>query len=385
MKGRKFNGERLRSARVYRSKTIDQLSKETNIDIENIKKFERNELKPGIENVLSLVNKLNFPKEYFYEDNNLEVDYKGSYFKSHPSTYRKEELSYIEKIIITHKIYNFIEMYISCPRLNIIHADIKHENIEDIAMNVRDLWGVNDGPLLNMVNLMEVNGFLISTVNAGKNSVGAFSQKQKIYDYSRYFIAVGNDKRSAAWRNYDLACQLGHVVLHDYNKDLDKLSKKEFENMKDQANDFACAFLLPKERFLEDLAYPSDLEFYVELKSKWIVPISTMILRAYQLGAISYRKYEYLVKEMSKLGWDKKEPLDNIKGMNPALSKKAIELLIENKIMTENEIVNNLSKAGLSLNIEDIEELLGLKKGTLALKKDSTKKNNNVTVVNFKR
>lgn len=46
---------------------------------------------------------------------------------------------------------------------------------------------------------------------------------------------------------------------------------------------------MPKESFIQDLKMVNDLEDYVELKKKWIVPISAIILRSYQLGEISYK------------------------------------------------------------------------------------------------
>ena len=64
--------------------------------------------------------------------------------------------------------------------------------------------------------------------------------------------------------------------------------------------------------------------------------ISAIILRAYQLGEISYKKYMYLMNEMDKRGWLKKEPLEeNIKATffvlgtnvkkNPDILRRAYE------------------------------------------------------------
>ena len=61
--------------------------------------------------------------------------------------------------------------------------------------------------------------------------------------------------------------------------------------MEEEANNFAAAFLLPKESFLADvMQYPNKLEFYVELKRKWKVSISAMIIRAFKLNAITHNQ-----------------------------------------------------------------------------------------------
>lgn len=378
IKSKGFNSNRLKSARIYRGKSVEQLSRDTNINIYDINSFEDNKSIPSIENILSFSNILQFPKDYFFEDDNLDLRYEGSFFDFHHSKHKKEE-SYIEKIILTHKIYNFMERYVSLPKVNIINFSTSDCTIEEISIKVRKYYDLSNHVVMNMVNFLEANGFLISTVNSSKNSVGPFLQKHLLYEKSRYFMVLGNDKKSVPRRNYDLAVLLGHVVIHDMLISIN-LCDEEFIKIKEEAKSFARAFLLPKDSFLDDLVYPSELLYYVELKRKYIVPIQVMIYRAYELGAISYRKYQYLLKEMDNKGWNNKEPLDAIKGANPVLSKKALEVLEKNNILVGNELVVALSREGLTLNPDEVEDLLGLKRGRLSFKNT---KSNNVTVVSF--
>ena len=143
---------------------------------------------------------------------------------------------------------------------------------------------------------------------------------------------------------------------------------------------------MPKETFTQDLKMVNDLEDYVELKKKWIVPISAIILRSYQLGEISYKKYMYLMNEMDKKGWLKKEPLEeNIKATSPMLLKKSIDVLIDNNIMSKASLVMNLSNWGLHLNQDEVEVLLGFKEGKLTTERNTiNNKKSKVTKVNFK-
>lgn len=143
---------------------------------------------------------------------------------------------------------------------------------------------------------------------------------------------------------------------------------------------------MPKESFIQDLKMVNDLEDYVELKKKWIVPISAIILRSYQLGEISYKKYMYLMNEMDKKGWLKKEPLEeNIKATSPMLLKKSIDVLIDNNIMSKASLVMNLSNWGLHLNQDEVEVLLGFKEGKLTTERNTiNNEKSKVTKVNFK-
>lgn len=120
-----------------------------------------------------------------------------------------------------------------------------------------------------------------------------------------------------------------------------------------------------KESFLKDLIYLEDLDYYVELKKKWIVFIFVMIFRVYNLEKINYKKYNYFMNEMDKKGWLIEELLDKMKGLSLMYLKRVVELLIENKIMSVNSIVLSLEEFGINFYLEDLELLMGLKKGLL--------------------
>ncbi|WP_131086494.1 XRE family transcriptional regulator [Clostridioides difficile] len=355
-----FNGKRLKSARIVRAKTIEQLSKETKINKKDLKAFEENKYVPNIENTLKLSNILNFPKEYFYKNENINIVVEDSHFNPQSKLPRVEEISYREKIIIIHKIYSFMENYIKFPKENLpnrkVMSDININDIESLAYKTREFWDLNSTPIVNMVSLLESKGIIISGMNVDRKGATIFTQKQRISKESKYLISLGNDKKSASIRNYTLACELGYIISSEL-----RIPSKQFSE-----DEYACAFLLPKESFLKDLTHPEDLDYYVELKKKWIVPISAMIFRAYNLEKINYKKYNYLMNEMDKKGWLIEEPLDKMKGSSPTYLKRAVELLIENKIMSVNSIVSSLEEFGINLYPEDLELLMGLKKGLLS-------------------
>ena len=108
-----------------------------------------------------------------------------------------------------------------------------------------------------------------------------------------------------------------------------------------------------------------------------MVPISIAIYRAYSLGMINYKKYNYLMNELMKKGWHKEEPLDNVRATSPTSLKKAYNLLLENNIISKNILIEKLYNEGMILFPKDIEILMGLKEGALQDQKD-------VKVIDFK-
>lgn len=368
LRDRNFNGARLKSARTYRGKTISQIADETGVSKQAISQFENNKITPGFETLMKLTYSLKFPKEYFYEEDDICIEIGNTYFRSQASMTKKEESSYSEKLSIFAKLYTFIEGYINFPQINMPKLDdsIDMENIELIADKLREHWGLGDKPIVNLVNIMEKNGFRITSFNTESSKVDAFTQMQKINGENKYFIALGNDKNSAVRRHFDLAHELGHIILHEWVEDTSAISREEYKKIENQANEFAGAFLLPRRSFLNDLIYPNNLDFYIELKQKWRVSIGAMLIRAYKLKAITYNQYQYMVKQASKKGWRTCEPLDEkIPVPKPVLVKRALEMLIENNILTKSQIVEEIHKSGTTISREEIEFLLGLQRGML--------------------
>lgn len=373
MSKKAFIGRKLKEARMYRGKTIDMLAKETNINKKDIIAFEEEKYRPTLENEMKLSNALEFPKEFFKYADNLKLTIDSTHIRPECTIPKVEQIAFREKLVMIHRILTFIEGYIQFPQMNVPTDLNKNEEIEEMANKVRQYWGLGDGIIGNMLTLLEINGIMVSDANIDKKGALSFTQKQTINGSSRYFISLGNDRKSACTRNYDLAYELAYIISTEANIQSKKFSKDEF----------ACAFLMPKESITEDLKMANDLDDYVALKKKWIVPISSIILRAYQLGEISYKKYMYLMNEMDKRGWLKKEPLEeNIKATSPMLLKKSVDMLIENSIMSKASLVLNLANWGLYLNPDEVEVLLGFKEGKLT--KDNSNKKAKVTKVNFK-
>ena len=92
MKKELFNGKRLKVARIYRGKTIDQVSKETNINKKDILAFEENKYKPTVENALKLSFKWLYSDTFIsvmqslknVSDGEYYLAFKGTSDNSHP-------------------------------------------------------------------------------------------------------------------------------------------------------------------------------------------------------------------------------------------------------------------------------------------------------------
>ncbi|ALN77501.1 MULTISPECIES: XRE family transcriptional regulator [Staphylococcus] len=154
-------------------------------------------------------------------------------------------------------------------------------------------------------------------------------------------IILGKNKNITARRNFDLAHELGHLLLH---KDVEfvQLSRMEYKEKEKEADLFAGAFLLPEAEFKKDFSMISKVsnpDSYIVLKEKWLVSVQAMAIRAKHLDLLSEQQYRYFWMSINKKKYKYFEPLDDI----IPISKPA-------KI---NSIVNHLLNRQL-IKIEDI-------------------------------
>ena len=209
---------------------------------------------------------------------------------------------------------------------------------------------------------------IVTSYATSSKAIDAFSQNLDIKGEERFVIAYSKNKTTAARIHFDVAHELGHILLHDWSEDLETLSPDDFRKREMEANEFAAAFLLPEEAFVKDVgSYAGNLKYYEVLKQKWHVSISAMIMRVKNLGLIDYDKYQNMMRYMQKLGIRKQEPLDDVLiTAQPSILKTSVDMIINGNVFTPRELMMELANDyGISLYPDDVEELLDLKKGTL--------------------
>lgn len=379
---RQFNGKRLREGRIYRGYTITDLADELDVSKQMVSKYENGKSTPSFEAIMSMTNVLKFPRGFFFEEP-VEVKAGSTYFRSLLTTGKKEREMQYDRVKYISIMRALLEEYVDFPVLDVPEFEENKMDIEYVAKSLRQFWDLGDKPIKNIVQLLERKGFVITSFDLGKKNIDAFGSQQEINGRTYYTIVLGNGKKSFYRRQFDVAHELGHRILHDPYMDITDLTKEEFKQIEQEANDFAAAFLLPKEGFYRDVSmHPTDLMYYKQLKRNWGVSIGAMVMRAYKLGVISKGSYQYMQRSIGQKGWRKKEPLDDVKEPEgPVAMKQAIQLLIENDYIRGQEFIDKLSlHYGLSLHREEIENLLGLEDGYLSAEIITTETN----IVNLK-
>lgn len=369
-----FNGNRLKTARQYRGLTVEELAQKINVSKQAVSQYETGRIEDvPFQRIFSISNVLNFPYQYFVQDDIPSLKTGATYFRSLMKTSKKYRLAQEIKMEHIAVIYSYLSEYVDFPNLNIPSLEEKAYTPTKAAKVLRDFWGLEDKPIENIMQTVEQNGIIVTTFSTETDDIDAFSQYVRLVDSDLFIIALSNNKESAARINFDIAHELGHIMLHEWSENEEVLTREEFKQKEKEANEFAAAFLLPKETFTQDVILdPQRLDYYVQLKRKWKVSIAAMLYRSCDLGLISQGQYQYMIRVMQNKGWRKTEPLDKtMKATQPSLLADAVGLLLDNNVFTTKEFVDELENMGMAMNPDELEVLLNLQKGTLMQKNES--------------
>lgn len=363
--GKRVIPRRIRQARITRGYTIAELADLIGISKQAVSQFELGKNEPGKANLLNISRVLNYPVSFFYKEYpGVENSDSLVFFRSRRTTTVKNKNAAREKIEIFREIHDYLAEYVEFPELNLPRIEYPDANmeldenlIEEYAQKLRIHWGLGNGPIPNLMNIAQKNGIMISQMILRIQKIDAFSVW---YDGIPY-IFLSADKQSNARIRFDIAHELGHLIMHS-----DIYSEDEFEKnvIKDklerEADRFAAAFLLPEKTFSRDVI-SSSLSDYIPLKKKWLVSLGAMIYRVDDLGLLSENQVKYLKDQMTSHMYWQNEPLDKeIPIEKPFACKQAVELLLDNNIINKLQFVDDIG-----VNAEEIEAYCFLDPGTL--------------------
>src|SRR5690625_1478386 len=165
-------------------------------------------------------------------------------------------------------------------------------------------------------------------------------------------------KKSAVRRNFDLAHELGHLLMH-YKVEFTMQDKDSYKEQEKGTNKFASKFLLTRKQFINDFSLiekQSNPEAYLDLKKKWLVSMQAIAVRAMNLELITYQQYRYFFISINKKGYKYKEPLDDVILINrPGKVKSVLKILFENQLLSMWDLTEQLK-----VDCKFLSELTGI-------------------------
>lgn len=337
---------RIKEARESRGLSMAELSEIIGVTSQVISQYEKGITTPSIFVLKKIAEMLDFNIEFFYKPkDNLTCSNSAVYFRSMSNTSKKLKTAYSYRIEWANCIFNLLKKYIDFRELNIPDLDqymnddqISYDDIEEIARTVRAYWNLGNGPIENLIDVIEDNGIVVCGMNFSNKKIDAFSQW---YDGTPY-IFWGSDKISSVRMRFNVAHELGHLLLHPFLTQEQVYESKVLDRIEAEANYFAGALLMPSESIAKEMIHNS-LDYLIILKEKWKVSIAALIMRAKQLDIFSENQASYLFRQMSARNMRSMEPLDDIiKIEEPKLLMQGLNLLVDNDIITANMLLDEM-------------------------------------------
>lgn len=356
---------RIKQARISRGYSLADLAVRTDVSKQIISQYEL-----GIANPINIINRLidvlHYPLNFFTKEMPKKQIEGTTYFRSNKTTSKKLKDAANEKVYIFDEIKQYFEQFINFPKLNLPEIETKDEysiyEIENIAMKVREYWNLGLGPINNIIEVLQENGIIISRMKVRNTKIDAFSKWINATPY--IFLSI--EKNCAVRSRFDIAHELGHILLHQSITKEEIENKKNINRMEKEADMFAGAFLLPAECFSKEV-FSSSIQNFIVLKKRWKVSIACMIHRCSDLNLLTENQVNYLKKQMTYKNFWRKEPLDDeIEIEKPYLYKQIIDIIQENNIVTNEQIVEDIA-----LEPSEIEEYCYMNKGQLSVNKSN--------------
>lgn len=364
-----FYGENLELIRECRNFSRNELATNLGVSEQVIWQYELNQTEPSFEMINKLKELFHVHSQYFYHSlkmNDKEPIGRIAYREKNKGSRKiaKMEMSYLSFIDtyidkIEQKIYPDKGIIFQLKKIieeKYTLFNLSKNVIDEIAEYVRKELSIQNNK--ELLFKLELNGIYIFERYL-EEEVDAYSGW--IGKNIRPYIVLNKGKNPFVRRNFDLAHELGHLLLHGW-VDMDDLDKEEMKRIEEEANFFASCFLLPKKDILSDISSLdkiSNPKAYIPLKEKYYVSIQAIAMRVYKLGGMTYQQYQYFWRMINKYNFKTKEPLDNeFSLIIPGKIRALLEEAFDNGVYVLNDLL-----AEWYIDQEFLEYLFCLEKG----------------------
>ncbi|WP_414498682.1 helix-turn-helix domain-containing protein [Stenotrophomonas maltophilia] len=238
-----FNGGQLRLARHFWGKTLNDVAVDIDKTRQYVSQLETGKAKPRSDDpiVLSLADSLQVMPAFFYKSAGTLLSEDQAHFRKLATTKTSTRQRVLAMGTIFDQLVEFFDTKVRLPNVDFPDESGAHtaEEIELAAERVRRHWSLGVGPIAHMVRVVESAGAVVAFFKDASTEVDALSIT------SRRPVIVRNDAKASPFRmRFDIAHELGHLVLHEGHVTGDRKTESE-------ANRFASAFLLPRSTFLK--------------------------------------------------------------------------------------------------------------------------------------
>lgn len=309
-----FNMGRFDLARQRRGLTKRELAHRLEVTDRTVSNWYNNQ-QVDEKNLEKAAEILDFPINFFYGREVEKIQAESVSFRALTKmTARKRDMA-ISQTILAEMISDWIDQNFDLPLPNVpdlheLRSDFSTATIgsldetdendvryyleysypEACADTVRKAWGLGEQPIPNLIALLESKGIRVFSLTDEAQDVDACCR----WTSGRPFIFL-NTSRTAERCRFDLAHELGHLVMH-------KHGIIEGIHVEQEANAFASAFLMPRRSLLADPLRIPSFKSILSKKVIWQVSAAALTYRYNKLGIITDWNATSIYKQLAQRG-----------------------------------------------------------------------------------
>lgn len=220
---------------------------------------------------------------------------------------RRVQAFYSESYRVTEHLLE-VQGYPTPPLPFASNETLEDEEIEELAAAARQaLRLAPDKPIPHLTRALERAGIAVAPIVLTDPAGDQQTATTQHFGLSYWggvgeCALIGYFPGSQGDRDrFTLAHELGHLVLHTF--------RPRAADPEGEANRFASAFLVPRERAVDEITDRLPLNGYARLKATWGVSIQALIMRGAAVGNISESRKRSLFVQLTQRGWRKQEPV----------------------------------------------------------------------------
>ena len=318
-----FKGEKLQELRLLYGMSRAELAEKLDVTEQAVWQFETNKVNPKLSPTVLTLAKLFKVNIKFFEANPLV-----SHVNRGSIAFRNGDLA-------SKKTIQMQEVYVNAAVVEekLQGKKLDKRLISEIALLARkhlDI-SIHNDDLLYRIEMSGIN--VLSRFMPEGSSADAYSLWTN--DNVPYLVlAIG---KSYARRNFDLAHELGHLLLHRA-VDFELLDINEHDLKEQEANEFASSLLLPENEFKKTFeklvgTKVSQPDRYIPLKQYFNVSIQALEYKAFKLGYLTPAQNSYFYRQIHKKNYKIFEPLDReIPVYKPGKILSMLDVVLSNNL-----------------------------------------------------
>ncbi len=314
-------GQRIKQARKADNLSLRDLAEKAHISAMAISKYERDLDMPGSAVLLRLAQALGVSLDFLFRPATLPVQLQA--YRKHVALGVKEQDAIQMRIQEWLERYLEVESFFPGEGQNVtlpVRPVHSLDQVEEIAVELRQLWSLGLDPIENLTQLLEDQGVKVGLVPGFEH-----------FDACTFLanglpVIVAKAGLPGDRQRFNLGHELGHLIL-DVAEEL---------NTEHACHRFVGAFLVPAQAARFELGSARTTldtnELYL-LKQKYGLSMQAWIYRAKDLEIISNSAATRLFQRFRANGWHRREPGDVLPTEKPArLERMVYRLLAEDLI-----------------------------------------------------